>query len=179
MSLNISSKILDFATTVTVQIDLKKLGPRQKTAFARAYKTGITKGWSVPMRLARHMRKNMGLDCMHYSQRGWADFTGIQHTNDEFYNNLSAYLAAWRMTHGGDMAKAGAYQHKYYEEELREVERAIALRSSKASIGWHICKEDLLEHTMRQVKFMEPTQPAPADGIFDIVMYDHGQETHI
>ena len=97
MSLNISKKLTDVCSHITLGIDTNKLGPRQLVAVKRMVKTGVCKGASVASTIAITMRSNEGLPTIHYDRYTRFRWYNMQKDNADFFDRLKATSVVLRM----------------------------------------------------------------------------------
>lgn len=97
MSMNIPKTIIDICQNITVNIDTRKLGPRQIVSVRNMAMTGILNGRGSPWFLAKALRREAGLATVHYIKNGYFAWFNMPKNNEDFFNRLHAISVAMEL----------------------------------------------------------------------------------
>ena len=155
MSLNISSKLLDVAESISVEINVARMGPRQQASFTRMAKEGVCKTSAVPGQVAYAWRASQGLPVVALirNQIRWNNIPA----DSSFFDRLTASVVAFKLTEKGNQAHVDKY--------MNAIEEAAANRSPKGSVwAWW-----LHQHIAQQLKTLKLAKPATLPPQFIVI----------
>ena len=101
MSTNIPKAITDICQSITVNIDTRKLGPRQIVSARNMAMTGMLNGHGSPWFLAKALRREAGLATVHYNRNGYFAWFNMPKNNEDFFNRLQALSVAMELKGAG------------------------------------------------------------------------------
>lgn len=121
MSLSIPQKILDVSSKVSVEIDLDKLGPRQKTSLVKMLRTGHVAGNGVPAQLAVMIRGQLGAETVQIT-KGWiaSNTVKVNAGTDSLKQTLRVALVASKLDPENKIYTDPRYQNHWHSQECRD-----------------------------------------------------------
>jgi len=129
MSMNIPKVVMDVTTKVELTVDTELLGTRQRSALRRMTDTGIIKGYSVPVLIARRLRRESGYPTIHMERYGRIKFWNFSPDANDFYAEMMRGVGVAVLEH----TSSDDGQRDWRQEEI---DRAIALATERRPNGY-------------------------------------------
>jgi hypothetical protein len=125
MSVNIPDSVLRLAVkaSVSVDIDLNKLGPIQRNKLHKMILTGVIEGESVPSMLASTIRSEHGLPQVSLGRYGRIKWRNITQGH-ELYDHIKASIVA--------AAISDTYQGSWRSHHLDGIKNAIKAQTAES-----------------------------------------------
>lgn len=141
MSLNIPKALLDVSTRIRVTVDVNAFGPRQRVAFLRMLKTGILKGLSAPVLVARSLRASAGLPTIWFIRATLLKVYKME--GEDFWKRIEAGIVSAELQ--------GAPDHV--------IKRARDLLDKRQSTGYLYDSKDIWGHVLKGLVLPEYPYP--------------------
>lgn len=177
MSLNIPSKILDITDDVVININLKKLGPRQLAALTRMATCGVIEGEGPPALIASSLRQMHGASTIH--KRPYRNFCVFRAT-PEMKNDLRVAIVTSKLDPESDYYSKHV-NSTWYQGQVKHDATCVSEESNKetfnlstiSDMGWKMLKKRKVEtppslHALvKQIEAGEVTKiPLKANNLF-------------
>jgi len=151
MSLNIPKVLIDVSTSVKVTVDVNAFGPRQRVAFLRMLKTGVLKGYSAPVLVARNLRVSAGLPTIWFISAITISLYNME--GEDFWKRIEAGIVSAELQ--------GAPEHV--------IERARTMLDKRQGTGYMYGLKDIWGHVLKGVSLPEYPYPIGDTVVIDVI----------